>query len=152
MENYTRVYDSKYGESGWARLDSKGQLILDNEFKNYRLGQLLVLKDDNFTIDHEETEKKINEYQKQRLQEAETVEIDWAKRTTQRLAEFVGVEFNWGKKTAKIIGVDVCSACGAYWDFAPMFKVGRRAELIVEKSDGRTARASENEVKNMMNK
>lgn len=57
MENFIKVRDERAGETGWAK-KVDGAVYLDNSFENYRVGQQLILKEDD-TIDNEATDKLI---------------------------------------------------------------------------------------------
>lgn len=45
-EEYIKVRDTKAGETGWARVEG-GKIFLDNNFKNYEVGQEIKVNENN---------------------------------------------------------------------------------------------------------
>lgn len=58
MRGFVKVDDAKHLERGWAKVVD-GKIILDSKFEHYAVGQQLVLKDDQFTIDNKATDALI---------------------------------------------------------------------------------------------
>ncbi|MCF0119074.1 MAG: hypothetical protein HUJ64_04880 [Limosilactobacillus mucosae] len=58
MREFIKVDDAKHLERGWAKVVD-GKIILDSKFEHYAVGQQLILKDDQFTIDNEATDALI---------------------------------------------------------------------------------------------
>lgn len=49
-KEYFKVRDPQMSETGWAYRNSKGQIILDNDFERIPSGSSLNLDEDGYTI------------------------------------------------------------------------------------------------------
>lgn len=49
-KEYFKVRDPQTSETGWAYKNSKGQIILDNDFERIPSGSSLTLDEDGYTI------------------------------------------------------------------------------------------------------
>ena len=49
-KEYFKVRDPQMNETGWAYKNSKGQIILDNDFERILSGSSLTLDEDGYTI------------------------------------------------------------------------------------------------------
>lgn len=80
-----KVFDDTNNESGWARLNSRGQLILDNSFDGYLINTHLII-DDNNVIQPKET------HQLNRLLRQEALQAEMIKERQQldKLNSYVG--------------------------------------------------------------
>ena len=66
-----KVFDDDNHESGWAYLNSRGQLILDNSFDGYPINTHLII-DDNNVIQPIETHQ-LNRLLRQEVQQAKLI-------------------------------------------------------------------------------
>lgn len=68
---FIKVSDNENHESGWAYLNSQGQLILNNSFEHYPNNTCLIV-DDNNVIQPEET-RQLNQLLEQEAEQAELI-------------------------------------------------------------------------------
>lgn len=69
---FIKVFDDTNNESGWARLNARDQLILNNSFDGYLINTHLII-DDNNVIQPKETHQ-LNQLLRQEALQAEMIE------------------------------------------------------------------------------
>lgn len=96
-----KVFDNENHESGWAYLNVRGQLILNNNFENYPENIRLIV-DDNNVIQPDET------YQLNQLleQEAEQAELIKERQQLAKLESYVGKEVMQASSKGAVTGVN----------------------------------------------
>lgn len=96
-----KVFDNETHESGWAYLNVRGQLILNNNFENYPENIRLIV-DDNNVIQPEET-RQLNELLEQ---EAEQAELIKKRQHLTKLESYVGKEVMQADIKGVVTGVN----------------------------------------------
>lgn len=96
-----KVFDNENHESGWAYLNSQGQLILNNSFEHYPENIRLII-DDNNVIQPDET------YQLNQLLEQETEQVELIKERQHlaKLDSYVGKEVMQADTKGVVTGVN----------------------------------------------
>lgn len=96
-----KVYDNESNESGWAFLNAKGQLILNNSFENYLINTHLIIDEHN-VIQPKET------YQLNRLlqQEEQQAELIKERQQLKKLNSYVGERVIQAGITGVVTGVN----------------------------------------------
>lgn len=80
-----KVFDNESTESGWAYLNNKGQLILNNSFEKYLINTHLIIDEHN-VIQPKET-RQLNRLLRQEEQQAELIK---ERQQVARLNSYVG--------------------------------------------------------------
>ena len=96
-----KVFDNENHESGWAYLNYRGQLILNNNFENYPENIRLIV-DDNNVIQPDET-RQLNELLEQEEQQAELIK---KRQHLAKLESYVGKEVMQASIKGMVTGVN----------------------------------------------
>ena len=96
-----KVFDNENHESGWAYLNYRGQLILNNNFENYPENIRLIV-DDNNVIQPDET-RQLNELLEQEADQAELIK---KRQHIAKLESYVGKEVMQADIKGVVTGVN----------------------------------------------